>query len=246
MLKQLAIRHLIVASVGLLIAYLFWLTRGNWDSEMRMWKAIGNASLVLLYGTLAVGPLARLRMPGGALVRYRREMGIWFAMFGLVHTVLILNGWTRWDFQRFLGYEFVPELGRFVRLESGFGLANLMGIVSGLIALTLVATSTDWAIQKLGGRAWKFLHQGVYVIFWLVVLHTVYFLFIHYTEHFHRRPPPPDWFQYPFVALTLTVIVLQASAFIKTVRLQVGRSSTSEARAPATRGARRDQRRQEV
>jgi len=230
------LRHLVVASLGALIAYGFWLTRANWDPEMRFWKAIGNASLLLLYVTLVVGPLARLRLPGARFVRYRRELGVWFALFGLVHSLLILNGWVRWEWQRLLGYEFIPELGRFVRLEPGFGLANLIGITSGVIALLLLATSTDWAVRKLGADSWKFLHQGTYVIFWLVVLHTGYFLFIHYTEHFHRTPPPPDWFRWPFVGLTIVVIALHTTAFVKTVSRHgaVGTSSP-----PPTLGRRR-------
>ena len=187
---------------------------------MRFWKAAGDASKLFLLATVTVGPLARLRLPGGWLVRYRRQMGVWFALFGLLHTVLILNGWARWDLQRFLGYEFIPELGRLVRLEPGFGLANLIGFASGLIALALLATSNDWAVRKLGSSSWKFLHGGVYIIFWLVAFHAAYFLFIHYAEHFHRGPPPPDWFRFPFVALTLTVLGLQVAAFFRTVNRQ--------------------------
>lgn len=239
MRRRVAVRHLTVAGAGALVAYLFWLSRSNWDPEMRFWKAIGNASLILLYGALAVGPLARLRLPGGWLVRYRREMGVWFALFGLFHTLLILNGWARWDLQRFLGYEFIPELGRLVRLEPGFGLANLIGTVSGLIALVLLVTSGDWAVRALGGEQWKFLHRGVYIIFWLVVLHTGYFLFIHYTPHFHQRPPPPDWFRYPFVAMTAALVALQTAAFSWTVRVQ-SRSVIKQDAFPSRRAARRE------
>lgn len=78
-------RHLAVAAAGAAVTYLFWLTRAHWDPEMRLWKALGDASLVLLYTTLATGGLARLRLPGGRLVRYRRELGIWFALFGFLH-----------------------------------------------------------------------------------------------------------------------------------------------------------------
>jgi methionine sulfoxide reductase heme-binding subunit len=170
------------------------------------------------------------------------QVEIWFGILALAHTLLILNGWARWDLQRFLGYEFIPELGRLVRLEPGFGLANLMGVVSGVIALALLATSTDWAVRKLGTGTWKYLHQGVYIIFWLVVLHTSYFLFIHYTEHFHRAPPPPDWFRYPFVALTLAVVTLQAGAFFRTVQMRVHRAVPGQTRPPAAPTVRRGRR----
>ena len=56
-------RHLAVATIGAAIAYLFWLTRGHWDPEMRLWKAIGDARLVLLYATLASGALTRMLLP---------------------------------------------------------------------------------------------------------------------------------------------------------------------------------------
>ena len=36
---------------------------------------------------------------------------------------------------RFLSYEFIPEAGRDVRLESGFGLANIIGVLALLWAL---------------------------------------------------------------------------------------------------------------
>jgi sulfoxide reductase heme-binding subunit YedZ len=83
----------------------------------------------------------------------------------------------------------------------------------------LVATSANWAINLLGASAWKWLQYGVYSVFYLVVLHTAYFLFMHYTISFHRRvPDDPNWFQYPFLLLTLIVPFLQTSAFIKVVR----------------------------
>lgn len=188
---------------------------------MRLWRAIGDASLLLLYVTLAVGPLTRFLPRSARLLPYRRELGIWFGLLALVHTLLILKGWARWDVKTFLGYEFIPQLGRLVRLESGFGLANLLGLTAMLITLPLMVTSADWAVRALGGSGWKFLHYSAYIIFWLVVLHTAYFLFIHYTEHFHRRPPPdPNWFQLPFVVLTIAVATLQVSAFFRTVQRQ--------------------------
>lgn len=84
---------------------------------------------------------------------------------------------------------------------------------------TIVETSTDWAMRSLGGGAWKFLHYSSYIIFYMVVLHTAYFLYIHFTMSFHR-PPPPDanWAQIPFAILTVGVIGLQAWAFVATVR----------------------------
>lgn len=218
LIRSMWVRHVIAGALGLVLAYGFWLSRPEWDPEMRLWRAVGDASIILLYVTLAQGPLARLVPGAGRLLPYRRELGIWFGVLALIHTVLILNGWARWDVLIFLGYEFVPQLDRMVRLDSGFGLANVLGLTAMIIALPLLATSADWATRALGGNGWKFLHYSTYIIFWLLVLHTAYFLFVHFTEHFHKRPPPdPNWFRWPFVALTLAVAALQVSAYVKTV-----------------------------
>ena len=220
-MEKLIRRHGAVGIIGAALIYLFWLSRPQWDPEMRFWRAVGDASLIYLYLTLALGPITRFLPKVGKFLSIRRELGIWFGIFAITHTLLILDGWARWDIGLFMGYQFIPQLGGTVRLESGFGMANLLGLLATLIALPLMATSSDWAIRALGGSAWKFLHYGAYIIFYLVVMHTAYFMFIHFTMSFHRAPPPdPNWFQFPFVALTLMVIALHIGAFFKTVAQQ--------------------------
>lgn len=211
-------RHAMVLVLAAASFALFWFTRSQWDAEMRLWKAVGDASLVLLLATMALGPLARLWRAAGRLLPLRRETGIWFGLLAVLHTVLILDGWARWSVQRFFGYEFIPQLGRVARIEPGFGLANLVGLVAVAWALVLVATSSDRALRRLGPGAWKWLHNGSYVVFWLVVLHTGYFLFLHYTASFHKQVPPPDWFRFPFLVAAGAVVALQLAAFAATLR----------------------------
>ena len=222
-------RHFFIGMIGAVLLSIFWLSRPDWVAEMRLWKAVGDASLIFLYVTLMLGPVVRFAPQVGKLLSYRRELGIWFAILAILHTILILNGWARWDFKRFMGYEFIPQMDRMVRLESGFGLANLLGLLAVVLALPLMATSADWAVRALGASAWKFLHYGAYTIFYLVVLHTAYFMYIHFTASFHRSPPPnANWFQIPFAVLTASVIALQVAAFIKTLRRRRVRGSTLE------------------
>jgi sulfoxide reductase heme-binding subunit YedZ len=147
--------------------------------------------------------------------------------------VLILNGWARWSLAGFFGYEFVPQLGRTARMEPGFGLSNLLGLLAMMWTLVLVATSTDWAVRRLGPRAWKWLHNATHTVFWLVTAHVAYFLFIHYTLSFHREPLPTDWFQLPFLGLAAVVVILQVAAFVVTSR----RQRQAQSRAPAMRSA---------
>lgn len=210
-------RHAGAVALAAAFGALFWFTRLQWDAEMRLWRAFGDAAFMLLFISLASGPLARLWPPAAALVPWRRELGIWFAALASAHTLLILNGWVRWDALRFLGYEFIPEAGRWIRLESGFGLSNIMGVVALAWTLALAATSSDAATRFLGPSSWKWLHASAYVVFYLTVLHAAYFLFLHYTVSFHRDVPQPDWFRWPFVALGVTVVALQLAAFARTV-----------------------------
>lgn len=209
-------KNVAVALTSVLLSYAFWLSRPQWDPEMRFWRAVGDGSLILLFAALVLGPLARLWPKAfGRWLPYRRELGVWFGLLALLHSVLVLNGWARWDALRFLGYDFVPQLGRVARLEPGFGLSNLIGLVAMLITLVLMATSTDWAVRRLGGRAWKLLQLSSYTVFYLVALHTAYFLFLHYTQSFHRQvPDDPNWFRYPFLGLTLLVVGLQTAAYL--------------------------------
>ena len=236
------VRHLLVGTIGFALAYVFWLTRPQWSAEMRFWRAVGDGSFILLIFTLAIGPIARLWPAAGRALPWRRETGIWFGLLAFGHTYLALDGWVRWYFMRFFGYEFIPELNRIARIEPGFGLANALGLIAVLWTLALVATSSTWALRFLGASAWKWLQYAAYIIFYLVALHTFYFLFMHYSISFHRQPPvDQNWFRYPFLALTLVIPLLQAAAFVKTVvryrrveRNRSFRTAASEPRQPAT------------
>ena len=229
------LRNVVIALLGALLTYGFWLTRPEWDSEMRLWRAVGDAGLILLSLALVLGPLAKLWPRALRLFPYRRELGVWFGLMASLHTLLVLDGWARWNALRFLGYEFVPELGRVARLEPGFGLSNLLGFVAMLFTLVLMATSTNWAVRRLGGKAWKFLQLSSYTVFYLSALHTAYFLFMHYTMSFHRQvPADPNWFRWPFMALTFGVIALQLSAYIKEVTFKGNPTPRHELSEPPT------------
>ena len=212
------IRHLTMALCSAGLIGIFWATRSDWVAEMRLWKAVGDASYVVLLVSLAIGPISKLIPSTRSLLRWRRQVGIWFALTATLHAILIHNGWARWSLRRFLGYEFVPQLGREARLEPGFGLANLIGTVALVLALVLAATSSDRALRRMGRPAWTWLHRLTQTILVLSLLHGSYFLFIHFTESFHKAPPPNlDWFRIPFLAAGLAVIALQTIAFSRTI-----------------------------
>ena len=213
------------AAIGLLalaLVGLFWASRPQWVADMRLWRAVGDASVVLLALSLAIGPAGRLFPVLSPLGRWRRQFGIWTALTGLIHTLLVLWQWVSFDLGRLMGYEFVPELGRTARLEPGFGLANLMGLVAMAWLLVLLATSSDRAVRRLGPAVWSWVQGFAHVVFYLVVLHAAYFLYMHYTLSFHRAVPEPNWFRLPLLLLAGAVLMLQIASSVRGSR---GRST---------------------
>lgn len=211
-------RHLLVGSAALLLMYIFWLAHYEWEDDMRLWRAFGDAGYSLLFLTLIIGPLSRIWTRSNFMIPWRREVGIWFAVMATTHGLLIAHGWANWDVAKFFGYEFIPQLGRIVRLEPGFGLANTLGFVAFLWIAILALTSSNRAMKWLGASSWKWMHTGSNIVFYLIAIHTSYFLFIHYTESFHKMVPPQSIFIIPFITMSVTVLVLQITAYIKTVK----------------------------
>lgn len=66
------VRHAPVALLAAALVGVFWASRPTWSSEMRLWKAVGDAALVLLVVTLALGPAARLGRWATPLLPWRR------------------------------------------------------------------------------------------------------------------------------------------------------------------------------
>jgi sulfoxide reductase heme-binding subunit YedZ len=211
-------RHLIVGTIAVFLTFVFWLAHFEWEDDMRLWRSLGDSGYSLLFMTLIIGPLAKLWPRCNFLIIWRREIGIWFAVMAVTHGILIADGWANWDVAKFFGYEFIPQLGRIARLEPGFGLANTMGFVAFLWIVILALTSSDRAMRWLGASSWKWMHTGSNIVFYLVAIHTSYFLFIHYTESFHRSIPPQSTFVIPFVVMSIVVLVLQISSYIKVVK----------------------------
>lgn len=209
------LRHLVCIGIALLGSYLFLLSRIEW-SEMHRWnRAVGDMSLLMVALAMSIGPLTRLKESLRGITPWRRELGIYSVLLGIIHVVIILAGWIEWDLIRLFGYEFHPQLKRYVMVQHGFGLANVIGILALLYAILLALSSNNWSQRKLGAMVWKFLQQGAYVYWVLIVVHTAYFLYLHFQD-FHRQVPDPNWAQLPFVVLISLVLLLQFAAFIKT------------------------------
>jgi len=224
MKKPALLRQVLTIGTSVLVGYLLLISRAEWSEMHRYNRALGDLSLVLVALAMAIGPLARLSSARlfRKLLPYRRELGIYAVLAAIAHTVIILIGWVELDLARLFGFEFHPQLQRYVMLNHGFALANVVGIAALLYGFVLAGTSNDFSQSVLGTSVWKYIQQGAYVLWWLAVLHTAYFLFFHFLD-FHRQTPEPNWARWPFVALVASVVALQAAAVVVTWRSQTSR-----------------------
>ena len=210
-------RHFIVLLLtGALIA-LFAQVHGQWSPMHRWNRTFGDASLVLVALCFAIGPLSRFYRRAVRWIPYRREMGIYAFILALVHAIIILVGWVQFDLMRLAGFEFHPQLQEYVMLQQGFGLSNAIGLVALVLALLLAATSSDYALRKLGASGWKFVQMGVLPLWWLTIAHVAYFLYAHFLS-FHRNTPEPNPLQLPFAIMVVAILALRIAAYVRTVR----------------------------
>lgn len=119
-------------------------------------RSSGTWTLVCLLVTLAITPLRRLTGQP-ALVRVRRMCGL-FAFF---YTTLHFMAWVWWD-RGFDPAAMLQDIGERPFIMVGFSAFVLM--------TALAATSTQWAMRRLGKR-WQTLHRAIYAIGLLAILH---------------------------------------------------------------------------
>lgn len=225
-------RHLIVLIAAGLGTYAFLESRSDWSAMHKWNRAFGDMSLVLVALCMVIGPLARLWPVFKPAIPWRREAGIYGALLAIIHTVIILDAWVEWNLIRLFGYEMHPVTGAYVMAQHGFGLANSVGIVGLVYALVLACSSNNWSQRKLGGPVWKFLQQSAYVFWMLVIIHTAYFLYLHF-QHYHVKVPDPNWAQIPFVGLVGVVALLQLAAFLKTWKSRGGAARSEPGARPS-------------
>ena len=109
--------------------------------------------------TLAITP-ARQLFNLGALAKYRRMLGLFTFFYALLHMTV----WTAVDWY----FDWAAMWGEVIKHKYIF-----VGMATFLMLIPLAATSTNWAVRKLGGATWVKLHRLVYVI---AVTATVHYL----------------------------------------------------------------------
>lgn len=109
----------------------------------------GEWALSLLLVTLSISPLRKIT-GWNSIIKFRRLIGLFAFFYGVLHlfTYVWLDQFFDWP-------EIVKDIGkrRFI----------FAGMAAFLLMLPLAATSTAWAIRKMGGKNWQRLHRLVYL-----------------------------------------------------------------------------------
>jgi sulfoxide reductase heme-binding subunit YedZ len=212
-------RHLSALALAAVLVIIFSWMRLEWSPMHRWNRAFGDASLILVALVMCIGPASRLWRRTTVFLVWRREMGVWSFVAGLIHAGFILFGWVSLEWQRIFGFEMHTQLQQYVMFDKGFGLANVIGIMALMYAIVLSLTSNDISQRWLGMSVWKYLQQGAYILWMLILTHTAYFLYMHFQD-FHRQTPEPNVLQWPFAILALFVFCLQMFASWRTWRMR--------------------------
>ena len=149
-------------------------TRPYADSITRLSFATAYVAVALLALTLMTGPwnlVTGRRNPVSSDLR--RDLGIWAGALALVHTgvgqCVHLRG------RPWLYYIYGPwEHGHWMPLRHDlFGFNNFTGLASAIVVALLLATSSDWALRRLGTPGWKRLQRWNYAAFVLATAHGI-------------------------------------------------------------------------
>jgi len=120
-------------------------------------RSTGDWTLRLLCVVLALTPL-RLAWGWAALARLRRMVGLFVYFYAALH--LLSYAWFD------MGFE-VGDMARDVAKRPFI----LVGFLAFVLLSLMALTSFSLAIKTLGGKAWKRLHQSVYLVALLAILH---------------------------------------------------------------------------
>ena len=168
-------RHAALAGIFAGGTFALYVTAADGPPAQRMSIATAYLALGFLATTLLLGPLNYRRGRANPVsTSLRRDIGIWAAAAGIMHTVIGLQVHMGGDMIRY----FVPDAGPrgLSRSTIAFIAANYTGLIATVIVAILLAISNDIALRTLGTARWKRMQQLNYLLFALVVVHGALYL----------------------------------------------------------------------
>jgi methionine sulfoxide reductase heme-binding subunit len=118
----------------------------------------GQTTLWLLAITLAISPARRIVPRLSWLIKFRRLLGLFVFFYATIHLLAYVFLYAGFDVSLMLS-----DIAKRRYITAGVG--------AYLLLIPLAATSTTWAIRKLGGKRWNRLHMLIYAAAVLGVIH---------------------------------------------------------------------------
>jgi sulfoxide reductase heme-binding subunit YedZ len=168
-------RHLAFATVGTLIISFFANSVPEYETMARMSLGAAYAALIFLAATLLISPYYALRKKRIPLSSHlRRDLGIWTAIFALLHTYV---GFQVYGSIRFMEYfiDRCDELNDTCIRVDLFGFANHTGLLAAIILLCLLLISNNLSIKILSAKRWQAIQKFAYLGAALSVVHGVFY-----------------------------------------------------------------------
>lgn len=120
------------------------------DQSAQIASITGLTALWMLAGTLAISPVRALVPSLSWLIKFRRLLGLFVFFYATLHMLTWLGLYAGFDLTT-IKTDITKR--RFI----------IMGVTTWLLLLPLAATSTLWAIRKMGGKNWNRLHMLIYL-----------------------------------------------------------------------------------
>ncbi len=176
--RQRIITHLILAVLTFIGCYITSLLKPKLPLHHILAIGFGYVGLLLLVATLLIGPLntwlGHRRNPVN--LNLRRDSGIWVGITGILHVFfgfqvhlggqIILYFFSSTPTRTGPRYQLLP-------LSDSFGFSNYTGVAATLVLIVLLLCSNDISLRLLKGKRWKFIQRFNYLLFLLVIAHTL-------------------------------------------------------------------------
>lgn len=145
------------------LTFLGWrLAHGTLRPDPVEWLShtTGLSALILILVTLGITPVRRLTGIHD-LIRFRRMLGLWAFAYAVIHFLIYVV------FDNSLS---LPSIAEDI-VERPYVTVGFAALV---LLVPLAVTSTTGWIRRLGGRRWSRLHQTIYLVAALGVLHFLW------------------------------------------------------------------------
>ena len=147
--------HLAIALVALAMSAMASIGFDHADLRTRSSAATAYVALGCVALSLMLGPLNLLLGRANPVsADLRRDLGIWGGVVGLAHAGVGLTVHLRGKMNQY--FLPAPEAhSAFPLRMDAFGVANDLGVLSGVVLLALLLVSSDVALRRLGTARWK-------------------------------------------------------------------------------------------